>query len=32
MRREIDEFVLEAFADHDFERVLHEMDPEDFSE
>eukprot|EP01138_Halocafeteria_seosinensis_P014660 gb/GECG01014965.1/.p1 GENE.gb/GECG01014965.1/~~gb/GECG01014965.1/.p1 ORF type:complete len:176 (+),score=27.94 gb/GECG01014965.1/:1-528(+) len=27
-----DETVLEAFADHDFERMLHEMDPEDFSE
>lgn len=32
MRREIDKTLLEAFADHDFERVLHEMDPEDFSE
>ena len=32
MRREIDETVLEAFADHDFERMLHEMEAEDFSE
>jgi hypothetical protein len=27
-----DDTVAAAFADHDFERMLHEMDPEDFSE